>query len=72
MLTEVYDKQILGTISCYDRVIIQGTLPGWCYDSGMTSFLHSQNIRIFDFPQFAQPLNTRSGKMPKRLLGKIT
>ena len=56
MITETYKDQILGVLSCYDRIIIQGTLPGWCFDSGMTSFLYSQGIRIFDFPQFAQPL----------------
>ena len=56
MITETYKNQILGVLSCYDRIIIQGTLPGWCFDSGMTSFLYSQGIRIFDFPQFAQPL----------------
>ena len=56
MLTETYDEQIMGTISCFDRIIIQGTLPGWCYDKGMTSYLYSKGIRIFDFPQFAQPL----------------
>ena len=70
MLTEVYDKQILGTISCYDRVIIQGTLPGWCYDSGMTSFLHSQNIRIFDFPQFAQPLKDEVRENAEKIAGE--
>ncbi len=56
MLTDSYNTQIMGTISCYDRIIIQGTLPGWCFDKGMTSYLNSKGIRIFDFPQFAQPL----------------
>jgi len=50
MITETDNDQIMVTISCYDRIIIQGTLPGWCFDSGMTSFLYSQSIRIFDFP----------------------
>ena len=72
MITETYKDQILGVISCYDRIIIQGTLPGWCFDNGMTSFLYSQGIRIFDFPQFAQPLKEeRSGKMRKELLKKM-
>lgn len=56
MLTETYEEQIMGIISCYDRIIIQGTLPGWCYDQGMTSYLYSKGIRIFDFPQFAHAL----------------
>lgn len=41
----------------YDRIIIQGTLPPFCYADGMTSFLYKHKIRIFDYKQhFAQPL----------------
>jgi hypothetical protein len=36
LLTERYEDQIAGVLSCYDRIIIQGTVPGWCYASGMT------------------------------------
>lgn len=39
LITERYKNQIAGVIACFDRVIIQGTLPGWCFDKGMTSFL---------------------------------
>ena len=67
MITETYKNQILGVLSCYDRVIIQGTLPGWCFDSGMTSFLYSQGIRIFDFPQFAQPLREEVRENAERI-----
>jgi len=56
LITERYKEQIAGTISCYDRIVVQGTLPGWCYDQGMTSVLYSQGIRIFDYPRFAQDL----------------
>lgn len=56
LLTERYRNKIAGVISSYDRVIIQGTLPGWCFDSGMTSFLKSQGIKIFDYPEFANSL----------------
>ncbi|MDD2444162.1 MAG: hypothetical protein PHS52_06655, partial [Desulfotomaculaceae bacterium] len=51
-----YSKQIAGVISCYDRVVIQGILPGWCFDRGMTAFLNVNKIRIFDYPQFANAL----------------
>jgi hypothetical protein len=30
-----------------------------CYAEGMTRFLHSRGIRIFDYPQFAQTLRDR-------------
>jgi hypothetical protein len=55
-LTERYDEQIAGVLSCYDRVVITGTLPGVCYADGMTRFLHANGIRIFDYPQFAMKL----------------
>jgi hypothetical protein len=54
LLTERYNKKIQGVIACYDRVVIHGTLPGFNYAEGMTSFLKANNIRIFDYPRFAQ------------------
>ena len=35
LLTERHEDQIAGVLSCYDRIIIQGTVPGWCYAGGM-------------------------------------
>ena len=55
-LTERYDERIAGVLSCYDRVVVTGTLPGVCYAEGMTRFLYANNIRIFDYPQFAATL----------------
>jgi len=45
-----------GVMSCYDRVVITGTLPGVCYADGMTRFLHATGVRIFNYPQFAMTL----------------
>jgi len=56
LLTERYADQINGMYSCYDRVVIQGTLPVFCYAEGMTSYLYHKKIRIFDYPRFAEPL----------------
>jgi hypothetical protein len=58
-LTERYDERIAGVLSCYDRVVITGTLPAVCYADGMTRFLHARAIRIFDYPQFAMTLRDR-------------
>lgn len=58
-LTERYDDRIAGVLSCYDRVVITGTLPTVCYAKGMTGFLHARKIRIFDFPEFAATLRDR-------------
>jgi hypothetical protein len=55
-LLERHADQILGVLSCYDRVVIQGTLPAFCYAEGMTSYLSSHDIRIFDYARFAEPL----------------
>jgi len=59
MLTERYANRLLGVLSCYDRILITGTLPGICYAGGMTSFLYSRGIRIFDYARFAEPLRER-------------
>jgi hypothetical protein len=55
-LIERYADKITGVLSCYDRLIIQGTVPGWCFAAGMTTFLQAHQIRIFDFPQWANDL----------------
>jgi hypothetical protein len=58
-LTERYDDRIAGVLSCYDRIVITGTLPGVCYAEGMTRYLHANGIRVFDYPQFAMTLRDR-------------
>ncbi len=58
-LTERYRKRVAGVLSCYDRVVITGTLPGACYAQEMTSILYSHGIRIFDYARFAEPLRER-------------
>ena len=55
-LTERYDDRIGGVLSCYDRVVVTGTLPTVCYADGMTRFLYASQIRIFDYPAFAMTL----------------
>jgi hypothetical protein len=56
LLTERYKNQIAGVLSCYDRIIVQGTVPGWCYASGMTDYFYFHRIRIFDYAKWAEPL----------------
>ena len=59
ILTERYRDRLAGVLSCYDRIVISGTLPGACYAAGMTSFLYAKGIRIFDYARFAEPLRER-------------
>ena len=56
LITEIHAKHIRGMLSCYDRIVIQGTLHPFCYAEGMTSFLKFKGIRIFDYREFAKEL----------------
>lgn len=67
MLTERYRDRLSGVLSCYDRIVITGTLPGICYAAGMTSFLYAKGIRIFDYARFAEPLRERIRSRAERL-----
>lgn len=66
-LVECYRDRIAGVLTCYDRVVITGTLPRACHAEGMTSFLNARHIRIFDYPRFAEPLRDRLRANTERL-----
>jgi hypothetical protein len=55
-LTERYAAQIRGTLSCFDRVVLMGTIPGICFARGMEAYLRARGIRLVDYPRFAPPL----------------
>jgi len=59
LLTDRYCNQISGVVSCYDRVVITGTIPQVCYAGGMTSYLNYKKIRIFDYARFAEPFRNK-------------
>ncbi len=69
-LIERYANRIRGVISCYDRIIVQGTLPVFCFAEGMTSYLYAHQIRIFDYPRFAEPLRDAIRTNAERLAGE--
>jgi hypothetical protein len=56
LLSERYANDLDGVLSCYDRIVITGSLLPFCYAQGMTHYLYQQGIRVFDYPQFAEPL----------------
>lgn len=58
-LLERYGNRIARVLTCYDRMVITGALPGACHAAGMTTFLNANRIRIFDYPRFAEPLRDR-------------
>lgn len=58
LLTDRYAKQIAGVLSCWDRVVIRGTLTTVCYPNGMGRYLSVRKIRIFDFWEYVKSLTT--------------
>jgi hypothetical protein len=59
LLSERYCDNLDGVVSCYDRVVITGNIQPFCYALGMTHYLYQQEIRIFDYVKFAEPLRER-------------
>ena len=56
VLRQRFPGVIAGVISCYDRLLLQGTIPGICFAGGMEKFLRDRQIELRDFAQWAQPL----------------
>jgi DNA-binding MarR family transcriptional regulator len=53
---ERHSDKILGIITCFDRLIIQGTLPDIGHPYAITRFFNERGIRIFDFKPWAAPM----------------
>ncbi len=70
LLQTKYKDNISGLIGCFDRLIFTGTLPQICYSQGMTSYLFSQGIRIFDYPKFAEGLRDKIRNNAERIAKK--
>ena len=66
-LAERYADRLAGVLSCYDRIVVTGTLPTVCYADGMTGFLYARGIRIFDYPGFAMGLREGVREVAARL-----
>jgi hypothetical protein len=52
---ERHSEKIAGVLSCWDRVVITGTLPDICHAEAATRDLFNHKIRLFDSTQFAEP-----------------
>ncbi len=55
LLTQRYSDKISGTLSCYDRIVITGTLPVLSNANHLTGYMYQHKIRIFDYARFAEP-----------------
>ena len=56
---ERHQHNIAGVLSCFDRVVITGTLPDIAYSGAMQNHLHQKGMRYFDFPGWAEPLRNQ-------------
>jgi hypothetical protein len=41
LFADRYRDRLAGILSCYDRIVIAGTLPGACFAGGMTKLLRA-------------------------------
>jgi hypothetical protein len=53
---ERHRTEICSVISCFDRVVITGTLVDIGHPQAMARYLGQQHVRLFDFPRWAEPL----------------
>ena len=65
--SERYQDQIVGVLSAYDRLLLQGTLPGLCFAGGMSAYLGGHGVRVMDYPRWAEPLRDQLRDNAERL-----
>jgi predicted transcriptional regulator len=56
LFIDKHQDNILGSNSCFDRVIIKGSIIPLAYQKGLLQFLCSHNIRLKDFVVYAKTL----------------
>jgi len=64
---ERHQDKIGGVLSCFDRVVITGTLPDICHAEAMGGYLGYHKIRVFDYPRWAEPLREELRENAERL-----
>lgn len=47
---------IAGVVSCFDRVVLTGSLPDIGYARAMESWLRVLRVRLADYPRWAEPM----------------
>jgi predicted transcriptional regulator len=55
LLTKTYKSKISCLLSCFDRLILSGTLPEISFSQGMTNYMYQNDVKIFDYSKFAEP-----------------
>jgi len=70
LITERYQDQIVGTLSCFDRILIYGTLPDICHSNAMASQLTRRGMRLFDHGEFVNPIRDMLHVNAKKVAGE--
>ena len=64
---ERHRNEIGNVLSCFDRVVITGTLPDICYAKATAGFLSYRSIKLFDYARWAEPLREELRTNAERL-----
>jgi hypothetical protein len=64
---ERYKDKISTVLSCFDRVVITGTLPEIGHAEAMARHLGQRRTRLFDYPRWAEPLRDELREHAQRL-----
>ena len=64
---EQHQDEIGCVLSCFDRVVITGTLPDTCHPAAMAGYLGYRDIRLFDYTRWAEPLRDEVRANAERL-----
>lgn len=67
MLVQRHASHIRGVLSCFDRILLTGTLPDICHADAFTRELNRRHVRIFDYTKFATPLRDAIRENAERL-----
>jgi len=64
---EQHREELGCVLSCFDRVVITGTLPDICHARAMAGYLSYRGIRLFDYARWAEPLRDEVRANAERL-----
>jgi hypothetical protein len=67
MLIDRYASRIRGVLSCFDRILVMGTLPDICHARAFVWELTRRSLQISDFKEFVKGLTEAIGQHAQRL-----
>ncbi len=67
LITKSYSEKIDFVIGCFNRLVFTGTLSEISYAKGMNLYLYKNDVRVFDYPRFAEPFKNTIRENAERL-----